>query len=75
MDRDQPDLLIPDIVAWEIEDAIQLLTKSGFKVQQIKVNPDKTNSNEFDNWRVLRQKRLSDEVFQLVVAPFKTLKP
>ncbi|MGI6648230.1 MAG: PASTA domain-containing protein [Bacillota bacterium] len=75
MDRDQPDLLVPDIVAWEIEDAIQILKESGFKVQQIKVNPDKTNSDEFDNWRVLRQKRLSDEVFQLVVAPFKSLKP
>jgi beta-lactam-binding protein with PASTA domain len=75
MDRDQPELLVPDIVAWEIEDAIQLLKESGFKVQQIKVKPDITNSDEFDNWRVLRQKRLSDEVFQLVVAPFKSLEP
>jgi len=74
MDRDQLDLSVPDVVAWEIEDAIKLLRESGFKVHQIKVNSHKADLNEFDSWRVLRQKRLSGEVFELVIAPFKSLK-
>ncbi|NLK50918.1 MAG: hypothetical protein GX295_00510 [Syntrophomonadaceae bacterium] len=59
---------IPDVLAWEMNEAKTILTNDGFKVVQVETLPFK-KGREFKAWRVVRLKSVEPGVVEILVAP------
>jgi len=59
---------MPDVLAWEADDAEQSLLNCGFKVIRVETFPLRPYAGDTHYWRVVRQKLLTKDQVELVVS-------